>query len=524
MAQRGRRPGTDIFTIRRQGVDVKLSENPIFITHKRIVHRSGVLAAVLIAAMIGFCLLLGLWANLHTALIHPEYAHHETPQETGKGFYGWAIGLEILVLVVGGFSRIARVLADDRKAGLWDSNRLTPMKPSQIIAGYWFGPALREFYMAAVMAVFGLLIVLVSGLPITMWLGTQILIASTGLFFGLLGVLAGMAFQKSQGILILLVFVFAWPFSFIAPSRMLTNFLLPIHGIGHFFIDPSAPRLDSDDRDWLRLPEIFGHALHPVLLSLGLQLIIGIFVWRAVRRKTANPFQPLLPRWEAVALFGILVLSQHGLLWDQWAGNFPNLYASGHRYDNNRELMYVVMGCTLFMGVLMLVFASPQPERVRVESMRLGFKNLGAIFSRSALSLACMLAVIASAAMATQFVNGLAGSWQILAVVVINTAEIFIFFALVLEFCNLRHRRRAFGFIAFWVFLACAIPFILGGVFDNSAFSRFSLLAPGFIAISPDVDGDSSLMFCTLILYLVVLGLFFVGWWRQWERLLTKAV
>jgi hypothetical protein len=219
---------------------VKLFENPIFITHKRIVHRAGVLAAVLIAAMIGFCLLLGLWANLHTALVHPEYTRHETPQQTGKGFYGWVIGLQLLVLAVGGFSRIARALTDDRKAGLWDSNRLTPMKPSQIVAGYWFGPVLREFYMAAVMAGFGLLIVLLSGLPITMWLGTQALIVSTGLFFGLLGVLAGMVFQKSQGILILLLFVFAYPFSFIAPSRMLSNFLMPIDGIGHFFSDPSA--------------------------------------------------------------------------------------------------------------------------------------------------------------------------------------------------------------------------------------------------------------------------------------------
>ncbi len=503
---------------------MKLSENPIFITHKRIVHRGGVLAAVLIAAMVGFCLLLGLWANLHSDLIHQRYGLPETTQQTGKSFYGWVIGLEILVLVVGGFSRIARVLSDDRKAGLWDSNRLTPMKPSQIIAGYWFGPALREFYMAAVMAGFGLLIVILSGLPITMWLGTQTLIASTALFFGLLGVLAGMAFQKSQGILILLVFVFAWPFSFVAPSRMLSNFLLPIHGIGHFFSDPSSPRLSSEDRDWLRLPEIFGQAVHPVLLSLGLQLIIGIFVWRAVSRKTANPFQPLLPRWEAVALFSILVLSQHGLLWDLWAGNF-HVRATNQRFDENRGmLLFFVLGGTLFMGILMLAFASPQPERVRVESMRLGFKNLGAIFSRSAVSLACVLALIACAAMATQFMKGLAGSWQMLTVVVVNTAEIFLFFALVLEFCNLRHRRRAFGFIALWVFLVCAIPFILGGVFDNSTIARTSLLAPGFMAIAPDLDDEWALAAWTLALYLVVLGLFFVGWWRQWKRLLAKAV
>ena len=297
---------------------MKLSENPIFLTHKRIVHRGGVLAAVLIAAMLGFCLLLGLWGNLHS-----ELGNHETPEKTGKAFYGWIIGIEILVLVIGGFSRIARALADDRKAGLWDSNRLTPLKPAQIIAGYWFAPALQKLYMALVLAGFGLLIVLLSGLPITLWLGTQTLIVSTALFFGLLGVLAGMAFQRSQGVLIFLVFVFAYPFSFMAPSRILTNFLLPIYGLGHLFSDGVIRRDYSEDMSWFNSPEVFGLPVHPVLLSLGLQLIAGIFVWRALVRKTANPFQPLLQRWEAVALFSFLVLAQHALLWDLWAGQFP---------------------------------------------------------------------------------------------------------------------------------------------------------------------------------------------------------
>jgi hypothetical protein len=41
---------------------VKLSDNPIFITQKRLVHRAGVLAAILIAALIGISLLSGLIA------------------------------------------------------------------------------------------------------------------------------------------------------------------------------------------------------------------------------------------------------------------------------------------------------------------------------------------------------------------------------------------------------------------------------------------------------------------------------
>jgi hypothetical protein len=497
---------------------VKLFENPIFITHKRLVHRGGVLAAILIAALIGFSLLAGLLSYL----ADPNDFHFSTPQEAGKIFYGWTIGLEILVLIVGGFSRIARALADDRKAGLWDSNRLTPLKPCQLVIGYWLGPALREFYMAVVLAGFGLVIVLAGRLPITLWLGTQILITSTALFFGLLGILAGMAFQRSQGILIFLLLLCAYPFSFIAPSRMLTNFLLPIYGISNLFYDRDSGN-DYSAREWGGMPEIFGISIYPILLSLGLQLVISIFVWRALVRKTANPFQPLLLRWEAVALFIILIGSQHALLWDLWRGQFLTVTPSYGNNNYDREsLLPVVHGGTIVIGILLLAFASPLPERVRVESLRLGFKNLGAVFSRSAVSLALVLAGVAGAAMLTQFMFSLAESFRVFLVTAISLVEIFLVFALLLEFCRLQFKRRALGFVALWLFIVCVIPFILAGVFSSEAFVRISLLSPGFFALSDSSDPEWPLQFCTVLAHFGVVVVLFIAWQRQWKRLLEK--
>ena len=492
---------------------MKLFENPIFLTHKRLVHRNGVLAAMLIAGLIGFSLL----AGLISYLADPSAFHYATRENTGKTFYGWVIGVEILVIVIGGFSRISRALADDRKAGLWDSNRLTPLKPSQLILGYWFGPALREFYMAMVLAGFGLIIVLTARLPITLWLGTQTLIASTALFFGLLGILAGMAFQRSQGILIFLAFLFAYPFSFIAPSRMLTNFLLPIYGIGNLFSNHA-----TSDRDWFGLPEIFGIPVYPILLSIGLQLVIGIFVWRTLVRKTANPFQPLLLRWEAVALFTVLLVSQHALLWDLWRGQFPHAASTGRNNFDRESLLAITHAGTILIGVLLLAFASPLPEHMRVESLRLGFKNPGAIFSRSAVSLALALAAVAGAMLLTQVLFALGSSSQIFAVTTINLLEVFLVFALLLEFCRLRHKRRALGFVALWLFILCIIPFILAGVFSNEAIARISLLAPGFIALSDRSDPEWSLQFYTVLAHFGVVAVLFIGWQRQWRRLLAK--
>jgi hypothetical protein len=129
---------------------MNLNDNPIFLTQKRLVHRGGVLAAILIAALIGGCLL----AGLISCVVNPyNFNSFGTVKDAGEMFYGWVISVEILVLIVGSASRITNVLANERKAGLWDSNRLTPLAPSRIIVGYWFGAPLREFYMGAVLAV-----------------------------------------------------------------------------------------------------------------------------------------------------------------------------------------------------------------------------------------------------------------------------------------------------------------------------------------------------------------------------------
>ena len=495
---------------------MKLFENPIFLTHKRLVHRGGVLAAVLIAGLIGFSLLVGLVDSLHD-----ETSHFRSPPEAGRAFYGWVVGLEIIILVLGGFSRISRAMADDRKAGLWDSNRLTPMKPAQLVTGYWLAPALREFYMAVVLAVFGLPITLVAGLPITLWLGTQTLIASTALFFGLLGILAGIAFQRGQGILVFLAVIISYPFSFVAPSRMIGNFLLPIYGIGNFFSEPH-PATYHGNRDWSGMPSVFGVPVPPVLLSLGLQFIIGIFVWRVLVRKTANPFQPLLLRWEAVVLFSVMMLSQHALMWDVWRGNYPATAMSG-QYDGEHEaLLLIVHGGTLLIGVLLLAFTGAQPEHVRLESLRLGFKNVGAVFSRSAVSLALMLAGIAGLGMVAHmiFTLGDAEHLKMLGVVVTNLLEIFLVVALLLEFCRLRHKRRAMGFVALWLFALCVIPLILATVLQSENVARMSLLAPGFFALSPESDKNWPVLAWTLFAHFGVVVLLFVNWQRQWKRLL----
>jgi hypothetical protein len=495
---------------------VNLTENPIFLTQKRLTYRAGVLAAILIAALVGLSLLSGLIAYL----ADPRDFSFRSPQEAGKMFYGWVIGVEILVLVLGVFSKISRVLADDRKAGLWDSNRLTPLKPATIVTGYWFGSALREVYMGAVLAGIGLVIVVLAKLPVTLWLGTQVLVAGTTLFFGLLALLAGMAFQRPQsGIVLLLPLFFLQTFSFAFPKFTIINFLLPIYGIVNLFQDPAQATNDYDAfRDWRAGPEIFALPVPPILLSLGLQFAVGIFLWRATVRKTANPFQPLLLRWEAIAIFALLAVVQHGLIWGIWHGQFGN---PAHHTRHDEPLLSIVHCGTILVGVLILALASPLPERVRVEALRTGLGNLRLVFSRSAVSLALALIAVAAAASLPHFIVSFGLSGKAWALATGNLLVFFLMFSLLLEYCRLRFKRRALGFVALWLFVLCILPFILAGVFSSGALAKLSFLAPGTVALAgPNSDDLKYLVGWTFIHFCVVV-LLFIAWQRQWKLLIA---
>jgi len=480
--------------------------NPVFLTQMRLVHRAGVLAPVLIAALTG----LSLVAGLLYCFAAPSAFLSFSSREIGRMFYGWLIAMQMLVLVVGGFSRITRVLADDRKAGLWDSNRLTPMKPSELVIGYWLGAGLREFYMNAVLMALGLIIIAIARLPFALWLGSQILLFSTALLFGLIAVATGIAAQRPQGgLLFLLIFIFAQLLSFLQPRFMLTNFLVPVYATLHLF---------STEAEWSQMPEFFGLRVHPIPYTLCLQLVVGCFLWRALVRKTANPFQPLLRRREAVALFGVLVLAQHGLTWGLWRGEFG--IANG--LPDREPMLAIVHAGTLLAGALVLALASPIPERVRVEALRQGFRDLRPVFARSAVAPGLALAAIAAAALLSQCLLSFSTSWLACLVAGGNLLSFFAIFSLSLEFCRLHFERRAIEVFVLVLFVLCLLPFVLAGVLSESALCRLSLLSPGFLALSEPLNERVKMLALITAGHLLIALMVFYLWRNRWRRLLSE--
>ena len=103
-----------------------------------------------------------------------------------------------------------------------------------------------------------------------------------------------------------------------------------------------------------------------------------------------------------------------------------------------------------------------------------------------------------------------------------NLFIFFLMFPLLLEFCRLRFKRRALGFVALWLFVLCLLPFVLGGVFSNSALAKISFLAPGAVAVS-DSAADLKFLAGVTFAHIGVVVLLFLAWREQWKRLLSKT-
>lgn len=176
------------------------------------------------------------------------------------------------------------------------------------------------------------------------------------------------------------------------------------------------------------------------------------------------------------------------------------------------------------IATVVLAFVSPQPESVRVKALRSGIKNFTAIFSGSSVPLALVLAAAAAIVLLSQCVFSIGDSMEIYLIAVGNLLDFTLIFSLLLEFCRLRFRRRALGFVALWLFILCILPFILGGVFTNGAIAKLSLLAPGVIALGDPANENLNNLLGIVLGHFGIAVVLFMGWQRQWKELLARAV
>ncbi len=493
---------------------MKLFENPVFLTHWRLTRRTGMLAPALISILVGSSLLAGLIASS----LDISTSRLKSPQEGGRTFYGWVVALEMLVLLIGGFSHIWRALAEDRKSGMLDSHRMTPQTPANLAVGYWCGAPLRELGMGAVLALFGVPIVLLAKLPFSLWLISQMLVASTTALFWLLALLVGQTLNRAVGILLLLVLV-GFMLFFIMPSRefVVTGQLLPVHALASLFADqagvPDEPLA------------LFGISVHRTLVTWGLQIIVGAFLWRATVRRFAEPTDALFSRREALALVALLVGCQHVLIWAPNHGVPSGAIAClVHDSWNRQTMLAATQAAALLVGLFAIVLLNPTPERIRILLLRHKARSLGIVVSNGPVLFAVQLTAVVGLLLGIQFAPCLGLTWKAYATALLNTFEIFMVFGLWLDVCRLQFRRRALGYFALGLFVVTVLPYILAGAFSSDTLARWSLLSPGLGALSKPETSQTNAMFNIALAHLVVVGLLLLIWRNRWGKVLARLI
>jgi len=424
------------------------------------------------------------------------------------------LALQGLLLVGGAFSKIARVLSEERKAGLLDANRLTPLYPTELVHGYWLGAPLREIYMTLILVPTGFLVCLWGELPLTTWLQTQVLVLSSALMFGLLAFLPGMAGQKPQGgiaFLLLAVCVASW--SWVAKELSLTNFVLPIYAISHLLAFSQY-----EIGEWGRSAKVFATALPPIAYTLIVQLTFSVFLWRAAVRKLTNPSDTAFTKNAALILYSIVVFLQHGLIWKEWGGEFLTGANMGY---GTRSALPLVHCAFSTLGLAILAPFCLNPEAIRVASIRSRGLSIWDVIHQGGFSTAVVLASVATAGLVTQtFGSFRLDPWcTILASA--NFFLLFASFALWIEICRLYFRTRAKGVVILGLFIMYALPGILSAVMKNEDLFYLSLFVPGAMALVWEKTLDYSMIqIGTLVHFVLVVGLaaIWIHLWRNWLR------
>jgi len=469
---------------------VRLLDNPIFLTQKRLVHRAGVLAPLLIALLIGLSLLAAFFRQCD---LHPG-----DRAEWGHMYYGWVLAIQTLVLVIGGFSRVSRTLVDERLAGLVDSNRLTPLSPADLVQGYWLGSGLRESYMAAVFMPVGLIVVLSAGLPITLWLGTQTLLITTALLFGLLAILTGMVLKRAKGgIGLLLLIMVIGPHNMAAEARSLLNFLLPMYATLHLFGLSQAQKM----------PQLFGIMVPVLVLTWALQLFMGVLCWRAAVRKMSDPTRPAFTRSVAVLVFGVLSLVQQGLI---WPGD-----------ERSRFMIGSVYGAMLLLGVALVAALSLKPDQARIMTLRMGHRGQQWTFWHSGPAVALALSAVGSVTLAIYFMSLDKTDWMRWLLASINLVTVLVSCAVLIELSSLQFRRKTASFIALGMFVLYLLPFLLALVFQSQNLVHFSMVATGVTALTTDTV--QPYVFIATITEVVVVGVLVAIWSNRWRKFLQPV-
>ncbi|MFO1475989.1 MAG: hypothetical protein U1F98_04975 [Verrucomicrobiota bacterium] len=429
--------------------------------------------------------------------------------ESGRAWYAAFLAAECACLVFGTFHRTSRLLAEDRRNGLFEANRLTPLQASQIASGYWFGGVLREACAAGILAAAGLALALPAGLPLSLWLETQLFAVIATFQAALFAVAAGLCAGR-QGLAWLWMAVPLFPGIFSQqPAWTLSNTVAPINAMLAAFHN------QANGGDWGDGPQFMGTALPPALFAAAVQCAVSALLWRAVVRKIKHPeSSPLAPR-EACAGFAALA----GLEWilsrsaaTQPAGMLPS----------TRALNFAFL---VFAGLLLIAAARCDPRRLRVRLLQEHVPAPWRLLARSGVPVALLLSAFLAAWLAGEIWISRRTPPDAAAclAVVLNGFGLFAGFAVLLDLAAMQFHGRERRVILAGAAAACLLPPALALMISAPSLAGWSFLAPGARALLQPAAAATALeILAPAAIQAILVFALLLRWLGAWPQFLLQ--
>lgn len=486
---------------------MRLTDNPILHTHVTLGRRHGyqfVLIAAAVAAL-GFG-----WIYANELADQARYDHSEYAYRSlGTGAYAGLLMLQGIVAALGALM-VARGIAQHRSSGLLDANRLTPMTPHDLSAGYWLGPLLGPLALILIGSAFGLYVAAATpGVSVGAVLQSQAVVLSSTLVVGLAAAwLASEVPNPSSASPIVIGACLAAPFGLGFGERFVGNFLF---GFPAHFQGLASTR----GRHLWDAPSLFGMELDPVLLSLVLQAGLVALAWRALVRKMARPNERSVRPPAVITAVVVLIAVQHVLVADLWHERFAQ--SEWWRIDELVGGVYVVGTLGALIAAASMALGH---QHVRRAVLRDGVTP-AALLRRSGVVTGAIVTLIAGAGWAMHPATSPSS-------VALGAVDVFVSvvaLAAAIEAVRLRGTRKAGVLVALAIGAAFFVPIFLGVLIDDDI-AATTLGATGLIAIQSgfsDRNWHDDLVLAGVVLHSALAVVALRAWYGEFNRTIAAV-
>src|ERR1700722_233867 len=110
-------------------------DNPILVKHIRSRLRKQPLAAAMVVVFV-FCICIA-WAGIQLQSL------------ASGGTFGLLLGLQSVILIVMGATQVGSAVGAARASGILDFHRVSPLTPTELTLGFFFGAPIREYVLFA---------------------------------------------------------------------------------------------------------------------------------------------------------------------------------------------------------------------------------------------------------------------------------------------------------------------------------------------------------------------------------------